>query len=202
MPLAIGDCGANIRRTISFRTETAASFRLAASPGHTARWAEPAARTAATKTAAMVSTASAGRPRAAIRSATAMGTSATPTTVTAATVLSECWIWRDRKTDESSQCEEGSKKIKAAHNPYLPSNAGEQFRARSLCTRTARSYLIRFYSSCKGLHPSARQELCRKVVYRVPVRDYCHKGPTGHERQFSATKVALPTLNAWRLASC
>jgi hypothetical protein len=62
----------------------------------------------------------------------AMGTAATA--VAAATVLSECCIWRESETDENSKYDEGFAKTESAHNPYLPSNVGVQFRARSPCT--------------------------------------------------------------------
>jgi hypothetical protein len=128
MPLAIVDGGTKIRRMILVRTEIAASFRAATSADHAARRSEPAVGTAATKTAAMVFTASARRPRAAMRSAATMEATAATTTmgttaaaVTAAAVLSECWNGRESKTGESGKYKEGSKKTKSAHNPYLPS---------------------------------------------------------------------------------
>jgi len=106
-----------------------------------------------------VVTSSARRPGAAIRSAatimrattaSAAMETATATTAVTAAALRECLIWRESKTDENSKCEEGSKKTESTHNPYLPSNLGVQFRARSPCSRTARSYLIRFYSQARG----------------------------------------------------
>jgi hypothetical protein len=71
-----------------------------------------------------------------------MGTTAAAST--AAAVLSECWNWRESKKDESGKCEKGPENTESDHNPYLPPNLGVQFRARSLSTKTARSYLIRF----------------------------------------------------------
>jgi hypothetical protein len=50
-------------------------------------------------------------------------------TVTAAAVLSECWICCECKTDESSKCDERS--TECGHNLYLPANLGAQFRASS-----------------------------------------------------------------------
>jgi hypothetical protein len=71
-------------------------------------------------------------------------------------VLSECWNRRESKTGKSGKYKKGSKKTKPTHNPYLPSNAGVHFRAKSLSTRspytrTVRPYIIRFYLPYKGL---------------------------------------------------
>jgi hypothetical protein len=73
-----------------------------------------------------------------------MKPAASTVTTAAAAVLSECWIWRESKTDDSGKCEKGSEKTEPAHNPYLPPNLELQFRTRSLSTKTARSHLIRF----------------------------------------------------------
>jgi hypothetical protein len=111
MPLAIIDRGTKIRGMVSGRTGIAASSRAAGSSHHATR---RAVRTAAMKTAATVFAASAGRPLTAMRFATTMEATAT-TAVTTTAVLSECWNWHESKTDESSKCKEGPKKIKFAH---------------------------------------------------------------------------------------
>jgi hypothetical protein len=94
MPLAIVDCGTNIRRVTCERAGIAASFRPAV---RTAARSITTRRRSTTNAAASVVTSSARRPRAAIRTATAMeasaastamGTAAATTAVTAA-VLSE-----------------------------------------------------------------------------------------------------------------
>ncbi len=73
------------------------------------------ASTAAVKTAA--STAMETAAAAAVRTASAAA-------VTAASVLSECRICCECKTDESSKCDERSAKTECAHNLYLPLEPG------------------------------------------------------------------------------
>jgi hypothetical protein len=50
--------------------------------------------------------------------------------VTAA--LTECGIWRESKTCESSERDQGSNKTKSAHNLSLPSSVVADFQLRSL----------------------------------------------------------------------
>ena len=148
MPLAIVDGGRKIRRTISRRTEIAASFGPAAvgvtSSAKRSRAASEAATTklpTATKSAitaigsattAIGSTtpmvasesSSAATMESAPPSAAAMGTapsSSAAVTAAATTVLGEGCIWRESKTDENSKCDEGSENTESAHNPYLRS---------------------------------------------------------------------------------
>jgi hypothetical protein len=94
------------------------------------------ASAAAMKTAAMkaapasaVKTASA----AAVKTASTSTVKTTAAAVTAASVLSECWIWKERKTDDCRKCDERCAKTECAHNLYLPSNLGARLRATSLC---------------------------------------------------------------------
>jgi hypothetical protein len=72
--------------------------------------------------------------------ATAMKAAATATmetaatAVTAASVLSECGICCECKTDESSKCDQRSAKTECAHNLYLPPRTWEStFERRAYC---------------------------------------------------------------------
>jgi hypothetical protein len=61
------------------------------------------------------------------------------TAAAAAAVLSECGIWQECKTDDSSKCDERSAKTECAHNLYLNSNLGAHFRESSLLWKGRRS---------------------------------------------------------------
>jgi hypothetical protein len=166
MPLAIVDCGTNIRRPISRRPIcrrgwTAAGSQLAAlgvTPSAKrpraaieAAATNPSIATAIKSTATMEASASAVKTASATAMKTAastMGTAAS-TTVTAASLLSECWIWQECKTDDSSKRDERSAKTECAHNLYLPWNLGALSSDEPYLKRTA-LYFIRFYCYARG----------------------------------------------------
>jgi hypothetical protein len=49
------------------------------------------------------------------------------TTAVTASMLGECWIWRESKTDECSKHDEEITRAETVHNPYLPLCLGEHF---------------------------------------------------------------------------
>jgi hypothetical protein len=59
-----------------------------------------------------------------MESAPASTVEASATAAVTPTVLSQCYTWHESNTDESSDCDERSKKNKSAHNPYLHLSVG------------------------------------------------------------------------------
>jgi hypothetical protein len=146
MPLAIVDCG--------MKAEIAVARKPTVSPSHASRASKPAVRAAVhsittgrestpkapaiteasdtrtsepsttcateTSTPAAVKTTTAT----AMESAPASTVEASATAAVTPTVLSQGYSWHESNTDESSECDERSKKNKSAHNPYLHLSVG------------------------------------------------------------------------------
>jgi hypothetical protein len=60
----------------------------------------------------------------AMESAPASTVEASATAAVTPTVLSQSYSWHESNTEESSECDERSKKNKSAHNPYLHMSVG------------------------------------------------------------------------------